>query len=149
MTTDADVRNDSISEVRTRRLSGAIAKVATALSAGLSLYALYWVVGIVQPQLYRTSFLLVTLTLTFLLYPASQRSKNNITTLDWSLVVLTLLALGWPIVDLNQFVYRAATPTNTDLVLGILTTALVLEATRRTIGPILPITAICLSLIHI
>ena len=143
MTTDADVRNDSISEVRTRRLSGAIAKVATALSAGLSLYALYWVVGIVQPQLYRTSFLLVTLTLTFLLYPASQRSKNNITTLDWSLVVLTLLALGWPIVDLNQFVYRAATPTNTDLVLGILTTALVLEATRRTIGPILPITAIC------
>ena len=143
MTTDADVRNDSISEVRTRRLSGAIAKVATALSAGLSLYALYWVVGIVQPQLYRTSFLLVTLTLTFLLYPASQRSKNNITTLDWSLVVLTLLALGWPIVDLDQFVYRAATPTNTDLVLGILTTALVLEATRRTIGPILPITAIC------
>ena len=143
MTADADVHNDSNSENRTRRLSGAVAKLATALSAGLSLYALYWVVGIVQPQLYRVSFLLVALTLTFLLYPASQRSKNHIATLDWILVLLAILALGWPIVDLGQFVYRAATPSNTDLVLGILTTALVLEATRRTIGPILPITAIC------
>ena len=143
MTTAADVRNDSNSETRTRRLSGPVARLATALSVGLSLYALYWVVGIVQPQLYRVSFLLVTLTLSFLLYPASQRSKNHITASDWVLIVLAILALGWPIVDLDQFVYRAATPSNTDLVLGILTTALVLEATRRTIGPILPITAIC------
>ena len=108
----------------------------------MSLYAWYWVVGIVQPQVYRVSFLLITLTLTFLLYPASQRSRSHVTSVDWLLIALAVLLLGWPIVDLNQFVYRAATPTSLDLVLGIVTTILVLEATRRTIGPILPVTAI-------
>ena len=98
--------------------------------------------GIVQPQVYRVSFLLITLTLTFLLYPASQRSRPAVTAVDWMLIALTVVALGWPIVDLNQFVYRAATPSNIDLVLGIVTTILVLEATRRTVGPILPVTAV-------
>ena len=124
-----------VSPVRTSHLT-------TALAAGLSLYALYWVVGIVQPQVYRVSFLLITLTLTFLLYPVVQRSRPHVTTVDWLLVALGVVALGWPIVDLNQFVCRAATPTSVDLILGIVTTGLVLEATRRTIGPILPVTAI-------
>ena len=116
--------------------------MTTGLAAGLSLYALYWVVGIVQPQVYRVSFLLITLTLTFLLYPASQQSQSRVTPIDWLLVGLAGLALGWPIVDLNQFVYRAATPNSLDLVLGIATTVLVLEATRRTVGLILPVTAV-------
>ena len=116
--------------------------MTTTLASGLSLYALYWVVGIVQPQVYRVSFLLLTLTLTFLLYPASRRSRARVTAADWLLIGLAGVALGWPIVDLNQFVYRAATPNRVDLVLGIATTVLVLEATRRTIGLILPITAV-------
>ena len=116
--------------------------MTTGLAAGLSLYALYWVVGIVQPQVYRVSFLLITLTLTFMLYPASQQSRSRVTPIDWLLVGLAGLALGWPIVDLNQFVYRAATPNSLDLVLGIATTGLVLEATRRTVGLILPVTAV-------
>ena len=116
--------------------------MTTGLAAGISLYALYWVVGIVQPQVYRVSFLLITLTLTFLLYPASQQSQSRVTPIDWLLVGLAGLALGWPIVDLNQFVYRAATPNSLDLVLGIATTVLVLEATRRTVGLILPVTAV-------
>ena len=33
------------------------------LAAGLSLYAVWWAVGIVQPQIYRASFLLVALVL--------------------------------------------------------------------------------------
>ena len=36
--------------------------------SALSLYSLYWVVGIVQPQIYRVSFLLVSLVLIFLLF---------------------------------------------------------------------------------
>ena len=99
-------------------------------------------VGIVQPQVYRVSFLLITLTLTFLLYPASPRSRPRVTPADWLLVAIAVIALGWPIVDLNQFLYRAATPTPLDLTLGVATIVLVLEATRRTIGLILPVTAI-------
>ena len=126
----------------TRALTGVRAHLVTTLAAGLSLYALYWVVGIVQPQIYRVSFLLIALVLTFLIYPAHPRWRARITALDWLLVVTTMVALLWPIVDFDQFVYRAATPSSLDLTLGIVTTLVVLEATRRTVGPILPVTAV-------
>ena len=112
------------------------------LAAGLSLYALYWVVAIVQPQVYRVSFLLITLVLTFLLYPARRARRERVTPLDWVLAALAGAALAWPIIDFDQFVYRAATPTTTDLALGTVATLLVLEATRRTVGWILPVTAL-------
>ena len=129
-------------EVPTRQLTGTTAVLATALTAGLSLYALYWVVGIVQPQIYRVSFLLIVLTATFLIYPSGPGRRQRITVGDWALIAATLIALGWPLLDFNQFVYRAATPVSVDVVLGMVATVLILEATRRTVGPILPATAI-------
>ena len=133
---------DPEAEGPTRIFSGRIAILVTALAAGLSLYALYWVIGIIQPQVYRVSFLLLTLVLTFLVFPAHPRWRGQVMWLDWVLVGATLLALAWPIIDFDQFVYRAATPLAIDLALGALTTILVLEATRRTVGPILPVTAL-------
>lgn len=125
-----------------RRLIGWPAALVAMLAGGLSLYALYWVVGIIQPQIYRTSFLLVALTLTFLLYPGRAAARARANGLDWALVLLALLALGWPLVDFDRFVYRAATPLTIDLALGTLAVVLVLEATRRTVGWILPATAV-------
>jgi len=116
--------------------------VTSALTTGLALYALYWVIGIIQPQIYRTSFLLVVLSATFLLYPGRHRSRRNVTTLDWLLVLLSTTALLWPIIEFDEFVYRAATPNAIDLIFGSVTILLILEATRRTVGPVLPITAI-------
>ncbi len=134
--------DDPEAEVATRRMSGWTAPLATTLAAGLSAYALYWVVGIVQPQIYRPSFLLIALALTFLLYPAHPRWRAAVTWHDWGLIALSVVALVWPILDFDQFVYRAATPSTVDLVLGIVVIVLVLEATRRTVGPILPVTAV-------
>ena len=134
--------DDPEAELQTRRVSGWTARLATVLAAGLSAYALYWVVGIVQPQIYRVSFLLIALTLTFLLYPAHPRWRARVVWHDWGLIALSIVALLWPIVDFDQFVYRAATPSPIDLVLGIVVIVLVLEATRRTVGPILPVTAV-------
>ena len=99
-------------------------------------------VGIVQPQIYRVSFLLVTLVLTFLVFPALPRWRARPMWLDWTLAAAAVAALAWPIIDFDQFVYRAATPLTVDLVLGVVTTLLALEATRRTVGPILPVTAV-------
>ena len=99
-------------------------------------------VGIVQPQVYRMSFLLLVLVATFLLYPARAGGRARVTAADWCLVAVALAALVWPLVDFDRFVYRAATPAGIDLVLGTVTTLLVLEATRRTVGPILPVTAV-------
>ena len=92
------------------------------------------------------SFLLITLVLTFLVFPAHARWRARVTWLDWTLIAVAVVALAWPIVDFDQFVYRAATPTTLDLILGACTTLLVLEATRRTVGPILPVTAVAFLL---
>lgn len=136
-----DAPEPTESEIKTRALIGFPSHLATILTAGLSLYALYWVIAIIQPQIYRMSFLLIVLVATFLIYPARKRTQR-VTTGDWTLIAVAVLALVWPIVNFDQFVYRAATPNSIDLALGSITTLLVLEATRRTVGPILPITAL-------
>src|SRR5690606_30072954 len=128
-------------------------RVADALAFGLAAYALYWVVGVVDPQIYRVSFLLIALLLTFFAYPLRARTEQPAGTaprqrhggaaiVDAALVAITLAALLWPIVDFDAFVLRAATPTSLDVALGIVTIAVVLEATRRTTGWILPVTAL-------
>lgn len=118
--------------------------MAGALTIGLSLYALYWVLFIVQPQVYRVSFLLVAIVLTFLLFPARRHTSDAtraVSILDWILIAATVAALVWPLVDFGAFVYRAADPRSIDVILGAITVLVVLEATRRSIGWILPVTA--------
>ena len=81
--------------------------------------------------------------LIFLLFPArSARSSGRVSLADWALVGGTVVALSWPILDFSRFIYRAADPLPVDVALGGLTILLVLEATRRSVGWILPATAI-------
>jgi TRAP transporter 4TM/12TM fusion protein len=139
--------------------TGSQSRVTSVLAFALAAYALYWAVGYVETHLYRISFLLLVLLITFLsgrseptsnLQPsaspaeAARRSKPTRPTMaiNVGLIVLSLIALLWPLVDLDAFVHRAATPSTTDVVLGIITIALVLEATRRTSGWVLPVTAL-------
>ena len=109
---------------------------------GLSVFALYWVVAIVDTHVYRAASLLLALAATFILYPARRGGRRDrVPAADWALVALTVAAFGWPIVDRAAFAYRSATPTPADLALGVLAIALVLEATRRTAGWVLTVTA--------
>jgi len=61
---------------------------------------------------------------------------------DWLLAAAAVAAIVWPLVDFNEFIYRADRATVLDLVLGAALIALVLEATRRTSGPVLTLTAL-------
>jgi TRAP transporter 4TM/12TM fusion protein len=126
-----------------RPLTGWRSRLAATLAVLLSGYALYWVLFIVQPQVYRVSFLLIALVLTFLRVPArrSPAEAERIPATDWLLVGATVVALGWPLVDFRRFIYLAAEPRAIDIALGCATVLLVLEAARRTVGWILPITA--------
>jgi len=128
------------SEASVRKLAGIPGFAAWILAVGLSIYALVWVVTIVQPQIYRVSFLMIALVLTFLLYPARKGLSLHI--VDWLMIALTLIAFTWPLVDFRNFIYRAAEPGRMDLIGGVLAVLIVLEATRRTVGWILPISAI-------
>jgi TRAP transporter 4TM/12TM fusion protein len=127
-------------EAATRTLSGWPRRLVAVLATGLALYAIYWVLAIIEAQTYRASFLLVALVLTFLLYPARRAARVRVTTADWILIALTVAAFAWPVLD-RGLQYRAAMPTRADLILGTLAILLVLDATRRTVGWILPATA--------
>jgi TRAP transporter 4TM/12TM fusion protein len=129
-------------EAPTRQLSGLPGFLATMLAVGLSVYALYWVVAIVQPQIYRVSFLLIALVLSFLLFPTGKGSRAGVTAFDWTLIAFTIVGLAWPLVDFGRFVYRAAEPSSIDMICGSLTILVVFEATGRTVGSILPVSAI-------
>jgi TRAP transporter 4TM/12TM fusion protein len=128
-------------EASARRLTGATRYLAGALAVGLSLYALYWVIGVVDTQIYRVSFLLVALVLTFLQYPFIRGRQSRVSWFDWMLVALTVMAFAWPLADFSRFVYRAASPTPIDLMCGAVAVVIILEATRRTVGWVLPVSA--------
>ena len=92
-------------------------------------------------QIYRVTFLLVTLMLTLLQYPGRRGRASAVSALDWALIAATLAALGWPLADFSQFIYRAANPTTLDVICGTAALAIILEATRRTVGLMLPVSA--------
>jgi TRAP transporter 4TM/12TM fusion protein len=129
-------------EAPARRLDGFPGRIAAGLSIALSAYALYWVIFVVQPQIYRPSFLLISLVLSFLLFPRVRGSLAGVSALDWLLAGLAIATLAWPLVDFHAIVYRATEPRPVDIVLGGTLILLVLEATRRAVGWILPVTAL-------
>ena len=126
-----------------RRLGPIHEKIVQVACAGLSLYAIYWVLNPVPAQRYRTSFLAVALALTFLVYRGWGKRKEGEETerpgiTDWLLAIASIVALGYTLVTFDEFVRRAAQPNDLDIAFGVVTILLVLEATRRTVGWILP-----------
>lgn len=126
-----------------RRLAGPLGWGVSATAVAMSLLFLYWAYGTVTTQILRLAFLAFTLVLSFFLYPARwKRGLERVVWSDWVLVGLSLLAVGYALWDFEEFIYRAALPSTWDQVFGALTILLVLEATRRTTGWILPAVAL-------
>lgn len=136
-------------ELPSRKLSGFPKRLLAVLAVALSLYAFFWVLNPIAAQFYRTTFLAVTLGMTFIYYRAWGRAepgeRDNPSILDWLLAALSVVSLGYVLLVFDDFVRRAASPEPLDIVFGILTILLVLEAARRTVGWIMP--AFCLGFI--
>ena len=126
-----------------RRLSGVTGWIASSLAAGMSLLFIYWAWTTITTQILRLVFLAFSLVLTFLLYPSRRKNRlDEVPWFDWTLIALSLIAIGYPLWDFEEFIYRAALPYLEDQIFGALTIVLVLEATRRTTGWILPVVAL-------
>jgi TRAP transporter 4TM/12TM fusion protein len=111
--------------------------VLSPVATGLSVYVLYSVFR-PQPALqYRMTFLAVVLPLTFLAFPGNRKWADRV------LAAASLVVSLYPLFVFDDFIRRTVTPTGTDVVMGLAALALVLEATRRTVGPVLP--AVCLG----
>ncbi len=116
--------------------------IITIIAVANSLFAMYVAVGTMTTQILRAIHVAVILTLIFLHFPASKRHKTNVSILDILLIILVLSCIGHMLVDFEEFIYRAVTPDFWDQVFGVVLILLILEATRRTTGLIMPITVV-------
>ena len=133
-------------EAPTRKFTGPMWYIATALAVFCSLFALYGAFGSLITQVVRYVHVMLILMLTFIYYPPSRRLKQRALAVDIVLALLVFVAFAYPFLDLEAFMYRVANPLPMDVVLGVLACILVLEATRRATGAALPIVVlVCIA----
>ncbi|WP_104168571.1 TRAP transporter fused permease subunit [Arthrobacter sp. SX1312] len=133
-----------------RHLSGTPALLIKIAGAGLSLLALYWVFNPMATQFYLPLFLGIGLSLTFLVYRGWGRSESskakrpgdNPGIADWVLAIVALVPFLYIISDWDGFFRRAITPTYLDLAMGVIAILVTLEASRRTVGILVPLVVV-------
>jgi TRAP transporter 4TM/12TM fusion protein len=126
----------------TRKVGGFWNTIITALAVGMSLFAIYSAVQPVTTQILRGVHVAFLLAISFLYYPLAKKYKGKINIFDIFLCLLGMACIIYMLVDFEDFIYRAVTPELWDMIFGILFILLILEATRRTSGLIMPITCI-------
>src|SRR6478609_8454361 len=133
------------------RLSGTAGNVATTIAVVMSVFHLYAAIAgawpfhdfpIIATQPLRYAHVAFVLVLSFLLFPMSRRFRNRIHWWDVALGVVSAAILIYAIQGGDDFTDRATSPTQLDTVLGVIFIVLLLEATRRTTGWIVPVVAL-------
>ena len=124
-----------------------LGRAITVVAVSMSAFHLYvaWA-GPPNAFTLRTTHFGFALVLAYLTLPLWRaREGRGPSPLDWALLAGGIAACGYPIVFQGYFTTRMAyvgPVSATDLAFATLMIAVVLEATRRAIGPILPVTAL-------
>ncbi len=123
-----------------RRLTGKMDVFITVVAVVMSLLHLYVAspFGVIMTQVLRGIHVMFVLFLSFLVFPSFKRYKNRIIWYDFLLALLSIVPIVYMLVDFDQFIYRSVIPDFWDKFLGIILILLILEATRRTTGWIMP-----------
>jgi TRAP transporter 4TM/12TM fusion protein len=121
-----------------RRLTGRMDVFITVVAVLMSLVHLYAAVGIIMTQMLRGIHVMFVLFLSFLVFPSLKRFKNRIIWYDYILALLGIVVIVYMLVDFDDFIYRSVVPNIWDKLFGVILILLVLEATRRTTGWIMP-----------
>jgi TRAP transporter 4TM/12TM fusion protein len=133
------------------RLSGVAGSAVTAVAVAMSVFHLYAAIAgawpfkdapIIPAQQLRYAHVAFVLILSFLLYPMAMRFRDRIRWWDVVMGVAGAAILIYAIEGGEDFTDRATSPTWLDTVLGVTFMILLLEATRRTTGWIVPAVAI-------
>jgi TRAP transporter 4TM/12TM fusion protein len=109
----------------------------TAVAVAMSLFHFYAAYAVIPAQILRAIHVAFVLFLCFLLFPAAKRFRHRIQWFDLALSILGVAVIAYLLIDFDEFIERAVTPTRWDLFFGVTLILLVLEATRRTSGWIL------------
>ncbi|MFL6655923.1 MAG: C4-dicarboxylate ABC transporter permease, partial [Sulfurifustis sp.] len=125
-----------------RDVRGWVGIFLTGVAVVMSLFHLYAAYGIIPAQILRAIHVGFVLFLCFLLFPAAQRFRNRIMWFDVVLALLGIAIIAHVLIDFDEFIERAVTPTQWDMFFGIALILLVLEAVRRTSGLIITLVVI-------
>src|SRR6476661_5444425 len=133
------------------RLVGWAGTLVTSIAVTMSLFHLYAAIAgawpftdfpIITTQPLRYAHVAFVLMLSFLLFPLSARFRDRIRWWDIAAGVMGAAILVYAIEGGEEFTDRATMPTELDVVLGVVFIILLLEATRRTTGWIVPFVAL-------
>ncbi|PTL91818.1 C4-dicarboxylate ABC transporter [Halomonas litopenaei] len=138
------------SDSGSRNPLGAPGKLLVGVAAAWSLFQL-WIasplpfmagVGVFNATEARSIHLAFALFLAFMAYPATKRSpRDRIPLQDWVLAILAASAGAYMFVFYEQLADRPGAPILQDVIVGVTGLILLLEATRRALGPPLMIIA--------
>jgi hypothetical protein len=133
------------------RLSGLAGQAVTTVAVAMSLFHLYAAVAgawpfqafpIISTQPLRYAHVAFVLILSFMLFPMAARFRNRIRWFDVVLGIAGAAILVYAIEGGEDFTDRATMPNKIDVILGVTFIVLLLEATRRTTGWIVPVVAL-------
>jgi TRAP transporter 4TM/12TM fusion protein len=116
-----------------------IAAFLTAVAVATSAFHLYAAYGIVRTDLLRGIHVGLVLFLSFMLFPVAKRYRHRLMWWDVALALLSIAVIAWMILGGDEFTDRNTSPQSWDIVFGVALMILVVEATRRTSGWIMPI----------
>ena len=128
-----------------RRLSGIPYRFTFLLAIAFSCFQLYTAFfGVLTSTLQRSIHLTFAITLCFLFYPFSKKSKRkSIHFLDFVLAAAAGASVIYVTLFYEDLVKRIGDPTSLDLAMGVTAILLVLEASRRAVGwPLVIITGL-------
>ena len=121
------------------RFGGRLGALLTALAVVMSAFHLYAAYAIVPTTVMRPAHVGFTLFLSFMLFPMLARYRHRLKWWDVALAAASLAVVAYILAAGENFFERAITPSALDQVLGVVFMLLVLEATRRTSGWIMPL----------
>ncbi len=124
------------------RLAGWAGWIVTAIAIVMTLFHLYAAYDIVPTQHLRYIHVGFVLVLCFLLFPFVPAFRNHIRWWDVIAAAASVAILGYALWGGDDFLDRATLPDKVDVVLGTIFIVLLLDATRRTTGWIMPVVAI-------
>ena len=151
-TTDEQQLRDLVAQADTgiRSPGGIPEKILLGVAAAWSVFQL-WIAsplpfmvgfGVFNDTQTRSIHLATAVFLAFLAYPAFRRSpRNRIPLLDWLLAIVGAFCAGYLFLFYNELATRPGAPITQDLIVACIGMVILLEATRRALGPPLTILA--------
>src|SRR3981189_2233387 len=124
------------------RLMGWAGRISTAIAVVMSLFHRFAAYAIVPTQVLRYTHVAFTLVLSCLLFPLATRFRNRVRWWDIVPGLFAVATIGYALWGGDDFTDRATSPDRWDVIVGVIFIVLLLEATRRPTGLIMPVVAV-------